>query len=88
MIRENPVTCLVIWLPISEAPKNDPLLLFATDFIDEDFNPSGIVDGFWNDETGWTIWRWNGCHDCYDTIEGAEPTHFARKEIPDYLRRG
>ena len=58
----------------------DPVFLYSPDFIDEDFNPTGIVDGFWNDDYGWTIWRWNSCQDCYDTVNFAEPRIFAQKE--------
>ena len=77
MIQET-----IIWQSISKAPKDQPLWLYASDFVDEDFNPSGIVDGFWNDDNGWTIWKWNGCHDCYDTVEGAGPELFAIKVSP------
>ena len=57
------------------------VLLFSEDFIDEDFNPTGIVDGYWQDDEGWVIWQWNNCQDCYDTVRGAQPTHWAYKEI-------
>jgi len=70
------------WKPISTAPKNTAVLLFSEDFIDEDFNPTGVVDGHWSDDTEWTIWQWNGYQDCFDTINNVNPTHWAPKLSP------
>ena len=71
------------WMPISDAAKRYvSVWLYSADFVDEDFNPTGVVDGYWNDDLGWTVWWWNGCHDCYDTISMVAPTHFAQKVSP------
>ncbi|MCK5644299.1 MAG: hypothetical protein KAJ19_26100 [Gammaproteobacteria bacterium] len=73
---------IVKWQEIESAPKGPMLLLFSPDFIDEDFNPSGVVDGYWNDDAGWCCWQWNGCQDCYMTVEGQGPTMWAEKTNP------
>lgn len=75
----------LIWMPIDQAPKDGtPLWLYSPTFEDLDFNPTGVVDGFWMDEYGWTIWLWDGCQDEYETVRThPSPTHFAYKFGPN-----
>lgn len=69
-----------IWYDIKLAPKNGvPVLLWSKDFIDEDFNPSGTIDGYFDEQRGWTGAIWNGCQDVWDTVPYLEPTHFMLK---------
>ena len=54
---------LVEWLPIDrfnpEAPENEPSYLFySPELVDKDFNPEGVVEGFWLDETGFVGALW------------------------------
>jgi hypothetical protein len=68
------------WLPIESAPKDGtPLHLFSEGFIDEDFNPSGVIEGSWCD--GWIGAVWNGYTDQYDTNE-VVPTHYRHHPAP------
>lgn len=64
---------------ISEADKySGEYLLYGPSLIDLDFNPTGIVEGHWQDDEGWVGAVWSGCHDCWDA-RIVSPTHFARK---------
>lgn len=70
---------LVEWRPIEEAEKYDgEFLLYGPSLIDPDFNPTGIVEGHWQDDEGWVGAVWCGCHDCWNAVV-IEPTHFTRK---------
>jgi hypothetical protein len=78
------------WLPINnlkvEEHYGEPFLLFAEEFKDPDFNPSGVVEGFFQDGddpefSGWMISDWNNDQDCYNVIKG-KPTHYSIKIGP------
>lgn len=71
------------WLPIATAPKYVPIRLYAQggDFHDEDFNPSGSVEGHWSDDTAWCGAFWNPEQDCWDRRDGIVPTHW--QPLPD-----
>ena len=75
---------LIEWKSIEEAPEESGigLFLWSKEFVDLDFNPTGVVDGYRDPEAGWVIWQWDGCNDCYSTVVG-EPTHFAFKQGPE-----
>lgn len=76
---------MINWRPITTAPMDStPVLLWAKEFMDEDFNPSGVIDGYWSGDVdcGWIGAVWNGCHDCWDTREWLEPSHWAPKTVP------
>jgi len=73
----------VEWNNIATAPADEPLWLWAPDWVDEDFNPSGVKDGFWSDADGWVVWGWDACNDVFTTIDGANPTKWAYKIKPD-----
>lgn len=66
------------WQPISTAPKYTPIRLYAQGggFYDEDFNPSGSVEGHWCDDSGWIGAFWDGEHDCWQRREDIVPTHW------------
>lgn len=66
------------WQPISTAPKFVPVRLYAQGggFHDEDFNPSGSVEGHWSDDTAWCGAFWNPEQDCWDRRDGIVPTHW------------
>lgn len=61
------------------------LLLYAETLIDADFNPSGVVEGYWqdgDDESGdWVAAVWCGYHDEWHS-KPVKPTHFMIKEGP------
>lgn len=63
-----------------------PYLLFAKELIDEDFNPSGVVEGFFQDgddeDAGWLGAIWDNDQDCYNLIP-IKPTHFKEKRGPN-----
>jgi hypothetical protein len=70
------------WLPISEAPDNQEVLLWSPDFVDEDFNPDGVIFGYKNfGEDTWYGAIWNGEQDCWDDRE-VKPIKFMYKPQP------
>jgi len=72
------------WQPIDTAPKNgESIILYSKEFIDLDYNESGVVDGFFDYQDGWTIAVWNGCHDVYDSKTHVEPTYWMEKRGPN-----
>lgn len=69
------------WRPINTAPFGRPILAYAADLVDEDFNPSGVVDAYWQDDEGWIGGIWNGSQDCWDA-QPIRPTHWHEKAGP------
>jgi hypothetical protein len=65
------------WQPIATAPKNTPIRLYAQGggFYDEDFNPSGSVEGQWTDGT-WCGAFWDPVHDTWFRRDDIVPTHW------------
>lgn len=65
------------WKPINSFDPNNqqPTLLFNREWIDEDFNPNGVVEGFMGGEGHFIAAVWNDCQDCYET-ENITPTHW------------
>jgi hypothetical protein len=67
------------------------VLLFSKKWINEDYNPSGVRIGFFDDVAGWTSARWCNYHDDYHTRKSEDddknfkdfkgsnqiPSHFA-----------
>lgn len=88
--HDLPPGCLVEelitpWQSMNSAPLDStPVLLFHKDWIDDDFNPSGVVDGFFTDDVdmGWAGAFWNDCQECWDTRHWLEPSHWMPKEGP------
>lgn len=70
---------LLEWRPIEEAEKYDgEYLLYSSDLVDLDFNPSGVVEGHWQDGMGWVGAVWWGSQDCWQE-KVINPTHFTHK---------
>ncbi|WP_339118534.1 hypothetical protein [Halomonas sp. BMC6] len=68
-----------VWLPIEQANKDSQaMLLYSEEFICLDFNPEGVIEGYWQDDEGWIGAVWNGCHDQW-TAQPVQPTHFMPK---------
>lgn len=59
-----------LWISIKDRPlqrEDGQVLGFNPEWIDEDFNPSGIRVGFLS-EDGFTSATWNNEQDCFDTV--------------------
>lgn len=68
------------WQPIGTADKyGDPILLYAHELLDADFNPRGVEIGHWCDDIGWRIPKWNNDQDIWEAYV-IHPTHWM--EIP------
>lgn len=76
-----------IWKSIQNTPPGDgvEVLLFSAEWIDEDFNPTGVRPGFAEDNASrWVIARWSAHHHEYITehievkpFRNGLPTHWA-----------
>ena len=77
-------------MPISSAPKYTPVRLYAQGggFHDEDFNPSGSVEGHWSDDTHWCGAFWDPAHDCWQRRDGIVPTHWMPLPAPPKSAQG
>lgn len=70
------------------APKDGTsVLLYNEEWEDEDFNPTGVMDGYWDEffdgylHGTWVVAGWNSCSDSYQSFSGV-PTHWAPKVSP------
>lgn len=72
------------WQPIETAPMYTPVRLYAQGggFHDEDFNPSGSVEGFLSDDGNWCGAFWNAEQDDWDRRDGIVPTHWMPLPAP------
>ncbi len=68
------------WQPIETAPKehNDAILLWSEHYVDEDFNASGIIEGFYLTDHGWVGAILEPDQDSYHD-ELVSPTHWRYK---------
>lgn len=48
---------------------------------DEDYNPEGVRECFYNDGI-WISAKWNNEQDCFDTEDGIFPTHWMQLPKP------
>lgn len=63
------------WTPVTEPLPEVcvPVIGHSTNWIHEDFNPSGIRECFRMDDGTWISAEWNNTHDCYDTDNTTAP---------------
>lgn len=77
---------LSTWVPVSEQPPNGvPLFCYHHDWIDADFNPKGVREGFYNpneESDDWTTAKWNNDQDRYMTFYDV-PSHWMLPEPPE-----
>lgn len=73
------------WRPIESVSEDDRragfFLLFSPTLVDADFNPIGVVEGYWQDGEGWIGAVWNNDQDCWDA-ESVTPTLFRPLPAP------
>ena len=73
------------WYPIETLKcDGEVVLLFSERWIDADFNPEGIREGFRNEDDSGPLYsaRWNNCQDCWETDIGFEATHWTSRPAP------
>ena len=77
-----------VWRPIETANKcGGRVWLFDPALVDTDSNPTGTVDGHWQDDVGWqgdACWVgavWSPHQDVWNT-EQINPTHWMEKTSP------
>ena len=72
--------------PSTLPPEGVPVLLYSKDWIDDDFVPRGIVEGYYNPDLGFVGAFWNPCHDTWDAVQDCLPTHWMdQPDNPDEL---
>ena len=70
------------WQTIETANKyGEPVWLFDPALIEADFNPTGTVDGHWQDDEGWMGAVWDGYRDEWST-KVINPTHWMARTSP------
>ena len=73
------------WQPIETLKLDDnAVLLFAECWIDPDFCPDGIREGFRNEDDEGPIFsaKWDNCGECWITVVNYEATHWKPKPVP------
>lgn len=73
------------WKSIETLSLNDNVvLLFSKEWVDPDFNPEGIREGFCNEDDDGPIYSaaWNPCHDCWETVITEDATHWIPRLLP------
>ena len=73
------------WQPIETLKQTGTfVLLYSEDWIDEDFNPEGIREGFRdeNDDGPIISSKWDGCHDYWKTEICFNATHWMPRPKP------
>ena len=81
-VRSSDPACYGEWQSIETLTLNENVvLLHSKEWIDEDFNPKGIREGFRNEDDDGPIVsaRWNNCVDCWVTVINEEATHWMRQ---------
>lgn len=76
---------LVQWSPVSLAnpPHGVPVWLWSKEWIDEDFNPTGVREGHYIEDLGYISCGWDPCQDCFTTIENSKPEKWTFKIQPE-----
>ena len=72
------------WIPVTGSnppPQNEPLWLHSKEWIDEDFNPKGVREGFFYPDGCFTA-KWFDYQDCYVTDDNSKPTHWSPLPSP------
>lgn len=67
------------WRPIDTLEcEHNVVLLYSAEWLDADFNPEGIREGFRNEGPGGPILsaKWLPDYDCWDTDEDSKPSHW------------
>ena len=64
-------------------PENEPLLVYAPEWVCPDFNTKGIREGILVDGE-WITTFWTGCHEYYDTDYQSVPTHWIGQPNPPH----
>ena len=74
----------VDWTPVETQtpPHGIPVWLWSKEWVDEDFNPTGIREGHFIEGEGYTSCGWDPCGDVFTTDEESIPTMFAYKRKP------
>lgn len=72
-----------MWRRIGSAPHDSFLLLYAEEWKNLDFNPTGVREGFWDEfmESWFSVW-WNDSIYGWDTDPNSHPTHWRRIPKP------
>jgi hypothetical protein len=67
------------WRPIHKFTegKCTPVLLYSPAWVDGDFCPKGVREGFLTDDEGWISAKWDGHFDDWIAVSNCEPTHWA-----------
>lgn len=73
------------WVPITKNQNSLPpectvVLGYSPKWVNEDFEPEGIRECFYNEE--WCSAKWNNDRDCWDADYDTKPTHWMQRPQP------
>jgi len=73
-----------IWKNFADekSPHGIPVLAWHPDWVHEDFNPTGVREGFWCDEGYFMSCGWDSCNDVFTTEDDIIPYFWAEKIMP------
>lgn len=84
----KPLSEVITWYPIEQMGTQEKysggFLLWSFEFVDLDFRPTGVMEGYWQDGEGWTAAGWDDNNDVFTTVV-VQPTHYAA--VPNALVR-
>ena len=72
------------WISVKEkdSPHGIPVLLWSKEWVDEDFNPTGVREGHFVEGEGYTSCGWDACQDVFTTEENSYPSMWSKKVSP------
>lgn len=79
---------LLNWISVKEhlPPHGVPVWFWSSEWVDPDFNPEGIREGFYAEDGGYTSCEWDPCHDVYATDEESIPTMWVLRCPPGSVK--
>jgi len=82
---DTPVGGTLQWILVEEtdSPHGVPVFLWSEEWIDDDFNPTGIREGHFVEGDGYTSCGWDPCQDVFTTEERSTPTMWSFKIKPE-----
>jgi hypothetical protein len=63
----------------TDSPPGEPVWLWSDEWVDHDFNPTGVREGNFIEGVGYVSCGWDPCNDVFTTDSDSLPVMWARK---------